>query len=629
MANANLFSQIGLLERLKGRENFDVWQISARAALELTDLWQYVEEKVIEKDAAKIAEGQRKAKAKLTLMIDPVNYSHIHGADTAAEMWKRLVAAFDDGGLMRRVGLLRTIINTKLDNCSSMEQFVHSIITTAHKLTCAGLKVDDEWIATLLLAGLGDDYKPMIMAIESSGTKISSDFVKTKLLQHVSAEAATNESNALFARKSGNKSCGQGKDHGKGIGSSGGDENQPKEDSQKSGFNHSKWLKSVQCYECNQIGHIARKCPKKETKQEVSSLFCLTASRTGSGNDWFLDSGASHHMCNERERFTNVRPTAKKEVTMANNSQLPVIGAGQVRLKLDRGADLAVMTAELNDVLFVPDLCTNLMSVSQLRNKGCSVKFSAGGCEIHRSDGILVGRARLVNGMYKLVECETATAFTVFSKSKKSARKHRKWRHKEFKCADVPEKNQKTEVNNCQFYLFTDDDKIEVEELEKVASSDDDDGHAKDDDDPDAQATASGNDEQATASGSDEQAAASGGDANNSFAKAMVRRTASMGARFVQAVVATVTQTSDYDEHAIHHDNGNDDNNVSANSDVIVIGDDSNANDELSSSSEEEDYDDYDDPNDESYRPNASEVNESEDLNRRPTTRSTSAKNDM
>ncbi|GBP08161.1 hypothetical protein EVAR_2945_1 [Eumeta japonica] len=42
-----------------------------------------------------------------------------------------------------------------------------------------------QWLGTLLLAGLPDEYKPMIMAIESSGVAITADSIKTKLLQEV------------------------------------------------------------------------------------------------------------------------------------------------------------------------------------------------------------------------------------------------------------------------------------------------------------------------------------------------------------------------------------------------------------------------------------------------------------
>lgn len=139
----NLFSQIGLLERLKGRENYDTWKISARAALELFGLWGHIDGSDPEKDPIKLADGQMKAKAKLTLMVDPVNYSHLQNAESAKDIWDNLSKAFDDNGLMRRVGLLHTIINTKLENCESMEQFIHVIVTTAHKLRNAKMNVDD------------------------------------------------------------------------------------------------------------------------------------------------------------------------------------------------------------------------------------------------------------------------------------------------------------------------------------------------------------------------------------------------------------------------------------------------------------------------------------------------------
>lgn len=111
---------------------------------------------VTEKDEAKAARSEMKAKAKLTLRIDPVNFSHLQVAKTAKERWENLGKAFVDNGLLRRVGLLTKIIYTKLVNCASIEQFAHTIISTGHKLECSGMDVDGEWIGTLLLAGLSE-----------------------------------------------------------------------------------------------------------------------------------------------------------------------------------------------------------------------------------------------------------------------------------------------------------------------------------------------------------------------------------------------------------------------------------------------------------------------------------------
>lgn len=250
---SNFLASIGGIERLKGRENYETWKMSARAALELSGLWGHVDGTDSETNPTTKAAGDAKARSKLTLLVETINYSHIQSATSAKQVWDNLKKAFEDSGLMRRVGLLRKITNTKLVNCKSMEDFVNTILTTAHKLGGAGLKVDDEWLGTLLLAGLGEEYQPMIMAIESSGTKISSDFVKSKLLQDVGVapSQAHETSNALYMRQRG---------HG-GKGKNGYNGNR----GAKKQFDTSK----IKCFECNQMGHIGRECPKRVNKDKV------------------------------------------------------------------------------------------------------------------------------------------------------------------------------------------------------------------------------------------------------------------------------------------------------------------------------------------------------------------------
>ncbi|XP_052740800.1 uncharacterized protein LOC128198607 [Bicyclus anynana] len=106
-------------------------------------------------------------------------------AQNAKQVWERLAKAFEDSGLTRKVGLLKELINTNLENSLSVEDYVNKIMTAAHKLRNINFHVDDEWLGTLMLAGLSEVYRPMIMGLESSGMKISADLVKNKLLQEV------------------------------------------------------------------------------------------------------------------------------------------------------------------------------------------------------------------------------------------------------------------------------------------------------------------------------------------------------------------------------------------------------------------------------------------------------------
>lgn len=94
--------------------------------------------------------------------MDSVIYGHIQNEKSAKDVWKKLQDTFEDNGLTRRVGLLRTLITTQLDQCNNMEDYVNRIITNAQKLRGAGMDLNDEWIGTLLLlAGLSARYEPI------------------------------------------------------------------------------------------------------------------------------------------------------------------------------------------------------------------------------------------------------------------------------------------------------------------------------------------------------------------------------------------------------------------------------------------------------------------------------------
>lgn len=265
-------------------------------------------------------------------------------------------------------------------------------------------------IGTILLAGLGDEYKPMIMAIESSGQKITSDFVKAKLLQNVTDEKSSNSrtSNVLYTKQHGSSGAKYSGKHG----STGGSKK----------FNSSK---KVKCFECNKMGHMVNQCSTRTKKNESSSLFCFTA-KHAVNNDWFIDSGASAHMTNRTDWVIGERQASTKDVLVANNCRLPVKCVGEVSLSLDRGKSTA-MSAEVKNVLVVPELCTNLLSVSQLVNSGNSIEFNTNGCQIYRNDGVLIGTADLIDNMYKLRQTKCGNSFLA-SKSEQDLW-HRRFGH--------------------------------------------------------------------------------------------------------------------------------------------------------------------------------------------------------
>lgn len=186
---------ISSVPKLIGRENYDTWCFAVENLLVLEGLQKAIEG--TETDSVQVA----KAKAKLVLTIDPSLYVHVKEAKTAVEIWTRLQSMYADTGFSRKIGLLRTLISLRLDGCTSMEDYVNSVIDISQKLRRTGFEIDDNWIGSLLLAGLPDKYEPMIMAIEHSGIKISSDAIKTKLLDMCTTEGSSSNASGAFAAR--------------------------------------------------------------------------------------------------------------------------------------------------------------------------------------------------------------------------------------------------------------------------------------------------------------------------------------------------------------------------------------------------------------------------------------------
>lgn len=234
------------IEKLTGRENYATWSFAVKAFLQLEDLWECV---AVPTDKAVDAKKDVKAKSKLILLIDPIIYVHIQEANTAKEVWDNLSRAFEDSGLTRKVGLLKDLINTTLESSSSIEDYVNKIMSSAHRLRNIGFQVDEEWLGTLMLAGLPDIYKPMIMAIESSGVQICADFIKTKLLQEVK-NSDTTAFYSNFKNKPRNKY----------------QQNKTNQQSNNNNSTEQNKSKGPRCYHCNKYGHLSKNCWHKNKK---------------------------------------------------------------------------------------------------------------------------------------------------------------------------------------------------------------------------------------------------------------------------------------------------------------------------------------------------------------------------
>ncbi|KAA8546877.1 hypothetical protein F0562_003306 [Nyssa sinensis] len=158
------------------------------------------------------------------------------------------------------------------------------------------------------------------------------------------------------------------------------------------------WRPDAICGNCKQLGHLTKvckyknKCPQSQQAQAVNAdpreeqLFAASCfSSYDSGNTWLVDSGYTHHMCHNVAMFRDLDETYSSKVKIGNSEYVKVKGRGTTAVKTTSSIKL------IPDVLFVPDISQNLLSVGQMLKKEYSLQFKDNQCNIFDSS-----RAKLV-----------------------------------------------------------------------------------------------------------------------------------------------------------------------------------------------------------------------------------------
>ena len=82
-------------------------------------------------------------------------------------------------------------------------------------------------------------------------------------------------------------------------------------------------------------------------------------------NTWIIDSGASKHMTEKKQNLSRLEETkSPQKVSLGYDYQYPIKGIGESRYKLESRTFM-----KMKEVLYVPGLKKNLLSISTLNKK--------------------------------------------------------------------------------------------------------------------------------------------------------------------------------------------------------------------------------------------------------------------
>ena len=93
-------------------------------------------------------------------------------------------------------------------------------------------------------------------------------------------------------------------------------------------------------------------------------IYFLQVTTNESTKDWIIDSGCINHITHDREIFKELNKSNISKVRIENGEQLAMKSSGTISIKTHSGIKLIL------DVLYVPEITHNLLSVAQLLEKG-------------------------------------------------------------------------------------------------------------------------------------------------------------------------------------------------------------------------------------------------------------------
>jgi hypothetical protein len=385
------------IQKLDG-DNYNAWKIRARAVLVQKNCWEAIDPGYgaeLKPEEKKINE---KALTFLFLVVEDQFLDDIADCERAKEAWDILKDIHTKFGLLHSLQLLKEFFNVTLKPGESVSSYLSRLMDLHRKVSSCGHGLADREVALVMLMGLPKEYEGLILNLEREEDTLSTQTVKSRLIveekkllryTEVKSEVATSEvmgEKALKTRdKYGTKTM------------------QPLQ------RQHKNTDRKIRCFSCGEWGHIAKNCSAAKTphaKMVSNDVYQALFVDSCGGKpvcDWYLDSGATEHMCSQEQKFMNLT-SVKSQVEIANSEKIEVSGTGNIVLNPVRecGKD----AIHLANVLYVPKLDGNLLSVGRIEEMGMTVSFERGKATIKdpRQQNKVILIAHRHGRLYKIEE---------------------------------------------------------------------------------------------------------------------------------------------------------------------------------------------------------------------------------
>ncbi|XP_031278617.1 uncharacterized protein LOC116137069 [Pistacia vera] len=269
---------------------------------------------------------------------------------------------------MKIVTLKRQLDSMRMSETESVSQYSDRLMKIVNEIKILGKIVPEERLVEKVLVSVLEKFESKISSLEDSRDIKSMSMVdlisaleaqkqRRKMRNESGLEVAFQTKAMIktkFQRNGKNSSKGKGDDC-----------------DQKKNQHQAQSSQSQQ----QQVNHA-------EDENEEELLFtALMADVQQQESSWFIDSGCTQHMNDKGEIFMHLEDM-KGMVKLGNRDKVSIKGKGIIAVPTTKGIKSII------DVLLVPDLDQNLLSVGQLMQKGFRLEFADNKCEIKDPSGV-------------------------------------------------------------------------------------------------------------------------------------------------------------------------------------------------------------------------------------------------
>ncbi len=364
------------MESLKVMEKFDggnfhLWKFKMRMMLFKHGLWKFIDGSATlpNEKAASVDYNKKEMKAFALLCehLTDAQLAHIQYCDNVKSAWEALRGVHETKTIGNKLFLRRRFFTIKMQEGNDMLAHINMVKALGDQLRSIDVNITNEDVYMVLLMNVPPSFDNLVTSLESMSTKdVDLQFIITRLLHNVSKrkECESFETTALI--------------------------------------NKTHKLNEKLCFYCKKHGHFMRNCLKKKSdEKEKVNQACedheqmFVAALSANGHTmyyWIVDSGATQHMIFQQEWFTTYECISTRRVFMGDDTILEAIGKGNIKATMQEKGKMSHTT--ITQVLDVPKMKNNFISVSKLVFKGFKVEFDKDGCKVNDAQGVVGAEAQ-------------------------------------------------------------------------------------------------------------------------------------------------------------------------------------------------------------------------------------------